>query len=243
MSVMPQRLSQAPLGSRAVAAQAAGLAATYTMATAIGRVIDAPPTFPLVASGVFCVVALIVLSHLHHHPFAQFGAANLVTTVRVVAVSVVVALIGESRTPMAAWTAAIGGSVSAALDGVDGWLARRSGLASEFGARYDMEIDALLILALCALAWQHEKAGVWILLAGAMRYLFVGAGYVWSWMNAPLPPSFRRKTVCVVQIVGLILAVSPVVPVPVSVIIGLLTLASLLWSFGVDVVWLWQHSE
>lgn len=213
------------------------------LATTLDGVVDGPRNFPLIASGVFCVVALIVLSHLHNHPFEQFGAANLVTTIRVIAVSLVVALIGGSRSPAAAWTAALGGCVSTVLDGVDGWLARRLGLASEFGARYDMEIDALLILALCALAWQHEKAGAWILLAGAMRYLFVGAGYLWPWMNAPLPSSFRRKTVCVVQIVGLILAVSPIVSVPLSVVIGLLTLASLIWSFGVDVAWLWQHGE
>lgn len=243
MSVMPRHLSHAPLASRAYAAQAAGLVATCAVATTFGRIIDTSRTFPLVASGVFGIVALIVLTHLHHHPFAQFGAANLVTTVRVVAVALVVALLGESRTPAAAWTAAIGGCVSTMLDGVDGWLARRTGLASEFGARYDMEVDALLILALCALAWQHGKAGIWILLAGAMRYLFIGAGYAWSWMNAPLPPSVRRKTICVVQIVGLILAVAPIVPMPLSMFISLLTLVSLLWSFGVDTAWLWQHGE
>ena len=76
-----------------------------------------------------------------------------------------------------------------ALDGVDGWLARRSGLSSDFGARYDMETDALLILVLAVLAWRQEKAGAWIVLAGAMRYLFVAAGYIWTWMTAPLPPS------------------------------------------------------
>ena len=32
------------------------------------------------------------------------------------------------------------------LDGVDGWLARRGGWCSRFGARFDMETDALLVL-------------------------------------------------------------------------------------------------
>ena len=44
-----------------------------------------------------------------------------------------------------------------ALDGVDGWLARRSGIASAFGARFDMEIDALLILVLAVLAWRSAR--------------------------------------------------------------------------------------
>ena len=34
------------------------------------------------------------------------------------------------------------------LDGADGWLARRSGVSSAFGARFDGEVDAFLILAL-----------------------------------------------------------------------------------------------
>jgi multidrug efflux pump subunit AcrA (membrane-fusion protein) len=43
------------------------------------------------------------------------------------------------------------------LDGVDGWLARRHEIASRFGARFDMEVDALLILALSVLAGCGEK--------------------------------------------------------------------------------------
>ena len=34
------------------------------------------------------------------------------------------------------------------LDAVDGWLARRTRTATELGARFDMEVDAFLILAL-----------------------------------------------------------------------------------------------
>ncbi|MEZ5583441.1 MAG: CDP-alcohol phosphatidyltransferase family protein [Candidatus Competibacteraceae bacterium] len=62
------------------------------------------------------------------------------------------------------------------LDGVDGWLARRSNTVSDFGARFDMETDALLIAVLALLVWRLDKVGVWILLAGALRYLFVAAG-------------------------------------------------------------------
>jgi phosphatidylglycerophosphate synthase len=38
-----------------------------------------------------------------------------------------------------------------ALDGLDGWLARRFGLASAYGARFDMEVDGFLILVLALL--------------------------------------------------------------------------------------------
>ena len=45
-----------------------------------------------------------------------------------------------------------------ALDGVDGWLARRRGMSSAFGARFDMEIDALLVQVLAILVWRYGKA-------------------------------------------------------------------------------------
>ena len=89
-----------------------------------------------------------------------------------------------------------------ALDGVDGWLARRSGMSSAFGARFDMEVDALLILALSVLAWHHGKAGAWVLLSGLLRYVFLAAGWTWPRMQRPLPASRRRQAVCVIQVVG-----------------------------------------
>ena len=75
-----------------------------------------------------------------------------------------------------AWLAVATVVVVAALDGVDGWLARRDAQASSFGARFDMETDAAFILILSVLVWQHGKAGAWVLGCGLMRYVFVAAG-------------------------------------------------------------------
>jgi len=81
---------------------------------------------------------------------------------------------------------------------VDGWLARRAGTASRFGARYDVEVDALLMLALAIMAWRHAKAGPWVLLTGLLLYLFVWAGWICAWMGAPLSPTLRGRVICVV---------------------------------------------
>ncbi|PYR47231.1 MAG: hypothetical protein DMF89_19515 [Acidobacteria bacterium] len=102
------------------------------------------------------------------------------------------------------------------LDGVDGWVARRTRTASAFGERFDLETDAALILVLAILAWQYGKAGPWVLLSGLLRYLFVAAGWLWPWMGAPLASSLRGKTVCVVQIVALIVAIAPPITPPTS---------------------------
>jgi phosphatidylglycerophosphate synthase len=139
--------------------------------------------------------------------------------------------------------AAAGGAASllvTALDGVDGWLARRARISSVFGARFDMEIDALLILVLSILVWRFGKAGAWVIASGLLRYAFVAAGSVWPWLRAPLPPSRRRQTICVVQIAGLTLAIVPGIEPPFSTALAALALVTLAGSFLVDTVWLWR---
>jgi phosphatidylglycerophosphate synthase len=190
-------------------------------------------------------VSIMVVALMYRrgrHPFDQFGPANWVTTVRAMLAALVVGLIGETPTSAIAMAAVVLGVMATLLDGVDGWLARRTGLASEFGARFDLEIDALLILALAILVWRHEKAGGWILVSGLLRYLFIAAGRVWSWMRDPLPPTRRAKVICVTQIATLLVALAPPVPESASALIagaGLLALAS---SFLVDTLWLWRHA-
>ena len=147
------------------------------------------------------------------------------TLARAVLVLLLLALPRRRRHRRARLDARRVGAVAAALDGVDGALARGRGEASEFGARFDMETDALLILVLAALVWQHGKAGVWILLAGLLRYLFVAASYACPWLGAALPPSRRRQAVCVVQIVSLIGALAPLVAPPSSAALALAGLA------------------
>ena len=144
--------------------------------------------------------------------FRRFGAANIMTSARLALVALLAATLGEPYTPALAWAATVLAIAVTVLDGMDGWLARRSGVSSAFGARFDMETDALLIMVLALIAWRWDRAGVWVLACGLMRYGFVAAGWVWRWLEAPLPPSLRRKTVCVVQIVTLGVIVAPVIP-------------------------------
>ncbi|MEJ1964856.1 MAG: CDP-alcohol phosphatidyltransferase family protein [Gammaproteobacteria bacterium] len=76
-------------------------------------------------------------------------------------------LLGEHVSVVGQFIATVTAAIAASLDGIDGWLARSRHTASDFGARFDMETDAVLILALAALAWQFDKAGVWVLLSGS----------------------------------------------------------------------------
>jgi phosphatidylglycerophosphate synthase len=161
-----------------------------------------------------------------------------VTTARAVFAALVVGAIGEPATAAVAAGAAAAGAAVTAMDAVDGWVARHGRMASQFGARFDMEVDAVLILALAILTWQQGKAGAWVMLSGLLRYLFVAAGSLLPQMRRPLPVSRRRQTICVVQVVALIVALEPFVPRAGSESIAGAALVALLYSFAVDTLWL-----
>ena len=193
-------------------------------------------TTTLAAAAFATVTAVVARRRLP--PGSRFGAANGVTLARLVLQAPLVGLLGEVPSTALAWLAIAISGLVLALDYVDGWLARRHGTAADFGARFDMETDALLILMLSVLCLRYDKAGAWILIAGLMRYAFVGAGRVWPWMSAELPASRRRQGVCVAQIVALIACLAPPVAPPASAVVGALGVGVLAWSFAIDVRWL-----
>lgn len=78
-------------------------------------------------------------------------------------------------------------AVALALDAVDGWVARRTGTASALGARFDMEVDAFLILVLSVQV--TPAVGPWVLAIGGLRYAFVVAGWLLPWMRGPCRPA------------------------------------------------------
>lgn len=225
----------------AVAAAVSWGVAALALAAALGSALHLGPWFTWKAGVVFAVTMVVALSAMGgHHPHPRFGAANVVTTGRAAIVAVLAAFIGEPHGPRMATAAATAGMVAAVCDGLDGYLARRTGLHSAFGARFDMETDALLIMVLSVLAWTFEKAGAWVLASGLMRYAFVAAALAWPWLGGTLPPSRRRQTVCVVQVVSLVVVLLPFIGPWLSMPIAAASVALLAWSFAVDVAWLWR---
>jgi phosphatidylglycerophosphate synthase len=217
------------------------LAATGVVSLLAQRTLGLSPAFAIRATALFVIggAAVALLAARHLAP-AGFGPANRVTLARGAMTALLLALVAENAAPATAWLAVTIASLALALDGIDGWLARRQGDSSEFGARFDMETDALLILAIAALAWQQGKAGAWILAAGLLRYLFVVSSHLLPWLQRPLPKSRRRRVICVVQIVSLILCLLPLLPQPLSAVAALIGLALLTASFAIDVEWLFR---
>jgi phosphatidylglycerophosphate synthase len=106
-----------------------------------------------------------------------------------------------------------------------------------------METDALLILVLSMLVWGFDKAGYWVLLAGLLRYLFTAVAHAFAWLRRPLPPSRRRQTVCVLQILILIICLLPLVSKSWSHTLAALGILLLAWSFAVDIIWLARRAR
>ncbi|SBT42673.1 CDP-alcohol phosphatidyltransferase family protein [Micromonospora auratinigra] len=170
---------------------------------------------------------------------ARPGPADLVTLTRALLVGGVLALVVDAGTGPAPVAVLVPLTVVAlALDWVDGRVARRTGTASALGARFDMEVDAFLILVLSA--HLAPSVGGWVLAIGAMRYAFVAASWVLPWMRRPLPPRYWRKVVAAAQGILLTVAASRLLPGP-QLVPAAAALALLVESFGRDVHWLWRH--
>ncbi|MCJ8520078.1 phosphatidylglycerophosphate synthase [Pseudorhizobium tarimense] len=195
---------------------------------------------------IYAGISIFAFAKLPTHAHPRYGPANVVTTFRAAATAAIGGLIlgsGGFSDPAAEhlhWAVAGCAAVALALDGIDGYLARRSGTSSRFGARFDMETDALLILLLAAGAALLGKAGAWVLLIGLMRYAFIGAQWALTRISGDLPESMRRKAICVSQGVALCAALVPAITPPFAGIILALALLSLLFSFAVDIVYLWR---
>ncbi len=225
-----------PLRTRVLLASGFGTFGVVAAAIVIQPWLQASAGYPWTAVAVFAVMMTVaVVTVGSHHPFARLGSANHVTMIRAALVALAAALLVEPPTAAIAWWVVGATACLAVLDGLDGWLARRTGLASTFGARFDVEVDALLILVLSLFVWRHDKAGVWVLACGLMRYVFVAAGWVMPWLAGPLSPTRRGRGVAVGQFAGLGLALAPAVPPPASSVIAAITLATLAWSFAIDV--------
>ncbi len=190
-----------------------------------------------VGAAVFAAYALVLVAVLgrayRRADLDRFGPANRITLVRAGLVGVVAALVATDGPVTVLVPVA---TVAVVLDGVDGAVARRTGSVTGFGARFDMEVDAVL-LALLSLAVAHV-VGPWVVLIGAARYLWILAYHPWPWLGSPLPVRYWRKAVAVVQAVVLLLALTGWLPRPLTIALVAVALAALVWSFATSAWWL-----
>ncbi|HET7326207.1 MAG TPA: CDP-alcohol phosphatidyltransferase family protein [Nocardioidaceae bacterium] len=220
---------------------AVGLTAQAALLTALGMTVALSGVGWIVGLTCGVVVNAAMTRGLARSGADALGPADLVTLTRVTLSGGVAALVGDSFLQRPHVTTLVALAVVAlALDAVDGWVARRTRTASMFGARFDGEVDAFLILVLSV--YVARSAGEWVLAIGLARYAFAVAGWGLPWLRGQLlPPRYWRKVVAAVQGIVLTFAAADVGPRSLTYAALVVALALLGESFGRDVWWLWRH--
>ena len=227
--------------AHAVFARSFGFAVAATFLLVLAGVVQ---TLPGIAGLMLFTGLLIALERrlAVNHPFPRLGAANRITLVRAGVACLIAsrALDPAALDPAQRWVLVALGGGALLLDGTDGWAARRQGLASAFGARFDMEIDAFAIAVLAITAVEAAAVPCWALAIGAMRYLYLGAGLVLPVLRRPPPAAAfadrRRKVIAVAQSMALIVALAPATPLAWAAATCAAALGLLVYSFAADIV-------
>jgi phosphatidylglycerophosphate synthase len=224
-----------------VQATAAAGQAVLLAALALGAGIG--PVALLAGAGYAGALWALLGGALQRARCGTLGPADLVTLGRAGLVGGVTALVVEELVTGAAPVPALVAiaAVALALDAVDGRVARRTGTVSAVGARFDMEVDAFLVLVLSVHA--AGIVGPWALAIGGMRYAFVAASWVLPWLRGSLPANVAAKTVAALQGVALVVASAELLaPVAAGAVVAV-ALTLLCWSFGRDVLRLWRARD
>ncbi len=209
----------------------------------------AQPKLAAILTWVIASIGAVAVSHgleRLNYPHARLGLCNTLTLLRAASIAALAGLLAtpEVLDPASGlgWGLVLLALLTLSLDGVDGWAARRSGLRSDFGARFDMETDVAFALVLAALAWQSEKVGIWFLALGLIRPAFLLAGLILPALRHPLPDAFWRKTVAAVQMGGQVLILAPIVTPGLSHVLGIILMAGVTTGFAVDIRWLQRRA-
>ena len=132
---------------------------------------------------------------------------NLITLARILLVPVVVWAIASNRMFLAFLLFAAAG----VSDAVDGFLAKRFGMASELGAYLDPLADKVLIVAIYVSLGIVDALPSWLVILVVSRDLLIVGGVMFSWLLGkpvgvkPHPVS-KVNTAVQLLLVGLVLA-------------------------------------
>ena len=214
-------------------------------AGATARRFELPRDYLLTAVAAYGLFATAVQSLLPAQPRPGLGPANRVTVGRGTLVFTLAALLLHPQVLSGAgywWVIGLA-TLALCLDGVDGQVARRTGTASAFGARFDMELDSFLMLVLAALVWRSGRIDAWILLLGAPRYLFVAAAGSGRGCGLPCRNGCAGRPGASPRASPWSSVSPPSSPVGLAAAGAAVTLVLLIGSFAVDVRWLLAHDQ
>ncbi|HLF62977.1 MAG TPA: CDP-alcohol phosphatidyltransferase family protein [Saprospiraceae bacterium] len=176
-----------------------GHAILMLMAIIVAIICDA--SYVLIWAVSFSISVLIIITYpiwIQLHPVGGF--ANHVTFARFVLLTLALSL----QNILNPFVVAAMIVVVMIADGIDGYLSRRLHQSTEFGAVFDMEVDAFLALALTFLIWKEHRAAFWILGAGLLRYMFVILYRIIRWHKRRHPVIRKAKVLAVLFFISLL---------------------------------------
>jgi phosphatidylglycerophosphate synthase len=159
----------------------------------------------LVFFGGVSFLLLIFLARSNWTEGDVFGPANMVTALRLAGVLALPLFFSSIDLTFVT----VLGLILLAADGVDGWLARRCNQASEFGEYFDKETDAFFLLVLCTLAVLNQRLGIWILIAGLLRYVFVVVNHFFRANKLKEQKTARARIIYGLTMVALLVSFLP----------------------------------
>jgi phosphatidylglycerophosphate synthase len=183
------------------------------------------------AAGTLSFAVLLVQSRSAWATQARTIWPNAVTLLRL-AIVVTMGSFAHSA-PGLAWAAAVGAIF--ALDYVDGWVARRTGGTTAFGAHFDMETDALVVLVVDLELWLRGQLGPWILTTGLLRYAYVVCVALVPPRGGEMPRSTLGRNAFGTLVTGLTVALAA--PGPVGTAGAVIGTAAVTFSFARAFQW------
>ncbi|HEY4107344.1 MAG TPA: CDP-alcohol phosphatidyltransferase family protein [Polyangiaceae bacterium] len=156
--------------------------------------------WPAALTAAISCLFFLAASRGAHTPSGRFGLANAITCLRL---ALVLLLSSPAKWLDSSLAVALIGLIMM-LDLLDGWLARSRGDASAFGARFDMETDAVLVFITTLRLWLVEGYGAWVLCAGLWRYLYVLALWLLPSRGREAPRSLLARYAFVTLVAGLV---------------------------------------
>jgi phosphatidylglycerophosphate synthase len=232
-SVAPSQPAPRPAPGHQAASWEVAHAALMTAAVLAAALLRAP--WLVSAAGVGGLAHRIAAERGRWLP-TGYGLPNAVTTFR----ALIVASIGVVYRDGAGLLACALAQLVFALDAVDGWLARRSGRASAFGAALDSETDAFFIAMLTVTLAAHGVVGPWVLLGGLLRYVYVLVVALCPAARGEVPRNRLARSIFGILVVTLSFAFLPF-PALVGPVAALGT-AFVSYSFGHSFWWSFRNA-
>lgn len=156
---------------------------------------------PLTALGLFVHLFYRYPSTPHSpQPVIRNSYANQITALRFL-LATVVALLTNFIAPQLSFFLF---GTAIAMDGLDGYLARKFNQASALGGLFDMTTDACLVLILSFLLVKYYEVPYWILGIGYLHYGYTLILYILNWQHLVIPKNPIGKYVAAFLFISLL---------------------------------------